>query len=118
MIASQSIILSAGEDLSHAEACRLAGAAARGSARAVVLDVSACRAATTAAFARLVLLRRDLLKSGRDLRLAGLRGRPARLFEVHRLETVLPQLGNLPSWAAGASSPHSTHQSGVLATAC
>lgn len=117
MIASQSIILSAGAKLSHAEACRLAKAAARGLARTVVVDASACRDASTAAFARLVLLRRDLLQAGRDVRLAGLQGQPARLFEVHRLATVLPQLSQLPSRGAGPRH-HAAKQAGALAAAC
>jgi anti-anti-sigma regulatory factor len=117
MVASQSIILSAGENLSHAEACRLAERAAKGAARSVVLDMSACCSASTAAFARLVILRRELLQAGRDIRLAGLQGRPARLFEVHRLESVLPQLTNLPA-SAPAPRRHHSRPATALATAC
>jgi anti-anti-sigma regulatory factor len=93
MVASQSTILPTADHLSHAEACRLASLALKKSAtRTVVIDLSRCRQASTAAFARLVLLRRAMLDKGRDLRLAGLSGRPAQLFEVHRLASVLPTL--------------------------
>jgi hypothetical protein len=40
--------------------------------KTVVLDLKDTEDACTAAFARLVRLRRDLLKNGRDLRLRGL----------------------------------------------
>src|SRR4051812_21391665 len=39
----------------------------------VIIDLTQVRDATTAAFAHLVLLRRKLLRNGRDLRLKGLR---------------------------------------------
>lgn len=78
--------------LSHADACRLAdwalGCAER--ARTVVIDLHRALDAETAAFARLVLLRRALLRRGRDLKLTGLRDRTAMLYEVNRLESVLP----------------------------
>jgi len=93
MVASQSTILPSAGVLSHAEASRLADLATRSSGNPViVLDLSRCEEASTAAFARFVLLRRALRARGRDLRLAGLRGQPARLFEVHRLANVLPTL--------------------------
>ena len=60
-------------------------------ARTVVIDMSAVEEATTSAFARLVLLRRELRRAGRDLRITGLRDRAARLYEISRLDTVLPQ---------------------------
>ena len=58
--------------------------------RTIVVDLSHARDATTSAFARLVLLRRYLLRTGRDLRLTGLSHRAARLYEVSRLDRVLP----------------------------
>ena len=95
MVASRSEIFTAAADLTHQEAARLAGLALGGSAHTVILDLSRCFHACTAAFARLVILRRDLLKRGRDLRIAGLHRRPAQLFEVHRLQGVLPCLTTL-----------------------
>jgi anti-anti-sigma regulatory factor len=90
MVASKSITFRAAERLSHAEACRLSGLAARSVADTVVIDMSGSPDASTAAFARLVLLRRELLQSGRDVRITGLRQRARQLFEVHRLDSVLP----------------------------
>ncbi|HWP40619.1 MAG TPA: STAS domain-containing protein, partial [Tepidisphaeraceae bacterium] len=61
-------------------------------ARLIVIDMSQVDEATTSGFARLVLLRRELLRLGRDLRIVGLRDRAARLFEISRLDAVLPRL--------------------------
>lgn len=97
MVASRSAILPAAERLTHEEAARLAQLATRSAAQTVVLDVSRCADASTSAFARLILLRRELLQAGRDVWLAGLCGRAESLFEVHRLESVLPRLGDLPA---------------------
>lgn len=97
MVAGQSILLAAGENLTHDEACRMASKATSCGAQIIVLDMSGCDGAQTCAFARLVLLRRELLQAGRDVRLAGLQGQPARLFEVHRLENVLPRLSSVPN---------------------
>jgi ABC-type transporter Mla MlaB component len=46
---------------------------------------------TTSAFARLVLLRRELRRQGRDLKLVGLRARAEKLYEINRLSQVLPR---------------------------
>lgn len=100
MVASKSTIVPAAQKLTHQEACRLANIAAAAQARSIILDLTRTSDASTAAFARLVLLRRELLKSGRDLRLAGLHDRPARLFEVHRLGGVLPRISDAPATAA------------------
>ena len=105
MVASQSTILPAASVLSHAEASRLADLAIGSTTNPViVLDLSRCEEARTAAFARLVLLRRSLREQGRDLRLAGLHDQPARLFEVHRLEGILPTIPG-PKFANIARRP-------------
>lgn len=57
----------------------------------IILDMSGVHDATTSAFARFVLLRRELLRRGRDLRLRNLHGRAAMLYEISRLDSVLPQ---------------------------
>jgi hypothetical protein len=83
-----------GDCFSYEEACRLSQLALRGAgglARTVTIDLARAADATTAAFARLVLLRRALLRSGRDLRLVGLHGRAAGVYEVNRLGRVLPR---------------------------
>lgn len=111
MVASQSTILPAGAVLSHEEALRLADLATRAPGnQVIVLDLSRCKQASTSAFARLVLLRRELLNRGRDLRLAGLRDQPARLFEVHRLNGALPTLPD-PAFPAvrPRREPRATH---------
>jgi anti-anti-sigma regulatory factor len=83
------------EQFSHTDACRIFDLALRqtlgaGGARTVVIDLKRAEDATTSAFARLVLLRRTLLRYGRDLRLTGLRDRAAGVFEINRLASVLP----------------------------
>lgn len=85
-----------GDHFTHRDACRVCEAALRAAARTVILDLSAAHDATTSAFARLVLLRRRLLRGGRDLRLKGLSDRAARLYEVSRLDFVLPFDQSLP----------------------
>lgn len=95
MVASKSMIFSATIRLTHEEACRLSDRAVASGARSIIIDLSRVVDATTAAFARFVLLRRELLRVGRDVRLAGLHDQPAKLFEVHRLESVLPSIGDL-----------------------
>jgi len=96
MVASPSITLRSGQRLSHVEASRLADLAVNCGAHTIILDLSKCLEATTPALARLVLLRRELLAAGRDFRIGGLRGQPAKLLEVHRLEKVLPCLSDVP----------------------
>jgi ABC-type transporter Mla MlaB component len=78
--------------LSHGEACRIADRALGEGSRAetVIIDMKNAIDATTSAFARLVLLRRLLLRSGRDLRLTNLRDRVASLYQINRLHRVLP----------------------------
>ena len=76
---------------SHGDACRIADLVlGQGRAATVVIDLKNAVEATTSAFARLVLLRRLLLKTGRDLRLTNLRDRAASLYQVNRLAGVLP----------------------------
>lgn len=75
----------------HPDACRIVDQALRCKvAGTVVIDLGFVRDATTAAFAQLVLLRRALLKTGRDLKLVNLHDRAAHLFGINRLGCVLP----------------------------
>jgi anti-anti-sigma regulatory factor len=81
--------------LAHRDAWRLYDHAVNApQAGTVIVDMSSVEEATTSAFARLVLLRRELLSRGRDLRLSGLRGHAARLYEISRLQKVLPRVGS------------------------
>jgi ABC-type transporter Mla MlaB component len=76
----------------HPEACRVFNAAMdQAPGRTVVVDLSRAQDATTSAFARLVLLRRELRRHGRDLKLRGMHDRVAKLYEVSRLGSVLPR---------------------------
>lgn len=59
-------------------------------ARTIVLDMSRVNETSTDAFADLILIRRRLLRRGRDLKLTNLRDRPARLYEINRLREILP----------------------------
>jgi ABC-type transporter Mla MlaB component len=56
----------------------------------IYLDLRHTPSTTTGALARLIFLRRDLLKSGRDLRIVGLNGRARALYEVYGLAEALP----------------------------
>ena len=86
------IVPAASPWLSHHEACRIADLAVKKNPRAktVIIDMKNAIDATTSAFARLVLLRRLLLRSGRDLRLTNLHDRVASLYQINRLGSVLP----------------------------
>jgi MFS superfamily sulfate permease-like transporter len=84
-------VVSTGVSLSHSEACRIASLVLRDRRiRTIVIDFKNAVDATTSAFARLVLLRRLLLRTGRDLRLANLHDRAASLYHINRLAGVLP----------------------------
>jgi ABC-type transporter Mla MlaB component len=92
-IKQESAIVPRSERFSHEEACRVWRDALSDpdAASTVVIDLRNAREVTTAAFARLVLLRRRLRANGRDLRLTNLRGRAENLYEVNRLASVLPR---------------------------
>jgi hypothetical protein len=104
MVASSTITFRSSQRLSHIEAARLADLAVDCGSHTIILDLSRCLEATTSALARLVLLRRELLAAGRDFRIGGLRGQPAKLLEVHRLEKVLPCLSDVPHDSLATSS--------------
>jgi anti-anti-sigma regulatory factor len=89
--ATDALLAPQGECFSHAEACRLFVSALRAKAQRIVIDLARIDDATTSAFAQLVLLRRTLRKSGRDLCLTGLHDRAEKLFTVNRLDGVLPR---------------------------
>ena len=97
MVTPESLVLRPTGRLNHDEAARLANLAAASKARTVIIDMTRVTEATTPGLARLVLARRDLLQSKRDIRIAGLSGQPARLLEVHRLQEVLPPIHELPA---------------------
>lgn len=87
----QSSVIPKQERFSHEEACWIARQVlSDAETRTVVIDLRNAREITTAAFARLVLLRRRLRAQGRDLHLSNLRGKAASLYEINRLDAVLP----------------------------
>jgi ABC-type transporter Mla MlaB component len=61
----------------------------RSDAEVVVIDLSRVVDTSTAALAALILLRRTLMGRARDLHLSG---RPLQLYQVNRLDTVLPRV--------------------------
>ncbi|MDB5174852.1 MAG: hypothetical protein JWN51_3625 [Phycisphaerales bacterium] len=91
VIASHSAIVPPGRRFSHEEACLVSRMAFHSGARTVVIDMKYATDATTSAFARLVLLRRILRAAGRDLKLVNLRARAANLYEINKLDEVLPR---------------------------
>ncbi|HEY7090724.1 MAG TPA: STAS domain-containing protein [Tepidisphaeraceae bacterium] len=89
-VASEAIALQASY-FAHREACRVCDRVRKvRETQTVVIDMSHVREATTSAFAKLVLLRRELRKNGRDLVITGLHDRALRLYEISRLDSVLP----------------------------
>ena len=77
----------------HRESARLfAHALTLRDAQEIVIDLGPAEDATTSAFAQMILLRRSLLQSGRDLCLTNLHSRAAGLFEVNRLQDILPRV--------------------------
>ena len=92
MAVAELAIVPTSRRLSYDEALRVARLALRDrAARTIVVDLQNVTDATTSAFARLVLLRRSLRTRGRDLRLANLHDRAAHLYEISRLDQVLPR---------------------------
>jgi hypothetical protein len=71
----------------------------------IALDLSACSDTTTPALAQLVVVRRQLLHSGCDIVLTGLHGRARGVYEVNRLQTVLPATSAVCDDADGHPGP-------------
>ena len=79
-------------NLSYTDACEISNRASdTGIGATICIELDRVAETTTAALARLVVLRRDLRRSGRDLRLAGLQGRAEHLFEFNGMGTLLPR---------------------------
>ncbi len=85
------VIHYSGPYLSHADASDIARVAMTAPAGQVVhLCLNGAADTSTAALARLIVLRRNLLSHGSDLRIVGLNGRARHLYDVNRLSSVLP----------------------------
>ena len=79
------------EVFSHEDAARIARQVIQhGNNPLVMIDLSRAAEATTAAFARLLLLRHELMNRGRDLQLVGLTGRVRSLYNVLHMAHLLP----------------------------
>jgi ABC-type transporter Mla MlaB component len=74
---------------SYLDACRAAERVHSAPAATVLVDLAGISRTTTGALARLVVLRRQLLDSGRDLRVLGLQGQPRALCEFLKLTRLL-----------------------------
>jgi hypothetical protein len=80
-----------GKSLGYADACRMARwIGVQRPDGTVHVCLRGTTHTTTAALARLVLLRRELLARGLDLRITGLSGRAKALYEVNRFDGLLP----------------------------
>jgi anti-anti-sigma regulatory factor len=81
------------DKFSHEEAMEVYDRAVRDAAdqKYILVDFGRASDATTSGFARLVLLRRILREQGTDLFIVNLRDRAAQLYEVSRLDCILPQ---------------------------
>ena len=80
------------ESLSYRDASRIARQAlADNGATTVLVDLGQTTETTTAALARLIVLRRDLRRTGRELRIRGPSGRARDLYDISRLGGLLPQ---------------------------
>lgn len=113
MIAAQdSIVICETTSLSHQDAMQVAQRVL--SVRKpgqVVLDLPAVREMTTGALAAMIILRRELLRQGRDSRLRDIRDRAAGLYDIRRLHNVLPRLDHDPiDDATDAAVPSSRRQ--------
>ena len=94
MVAAEHFTIShGGARLSYADALRIArGVPRERPARVILIDLKQTTEATTAGLARLILLRRELIKAGRDLRIMGLRSRAEALYDICRMGKLLPRV--------------------------
>jgi len=74
-----------------------------GTSETVLLDLAQTTETTTAALARLIVLRRKLRRSGCDLRLLHLHGSARQVYEVNRMGLLLPCEPERPAARSGIS---------------
>ena len=93
MVAGETgVIRCEGMRLSYGEADQIAKQALAADESSVVrIDLEETTQTCTAALARLIMLRCALRKTGRDLRLIGLHGPAEALYQVCRLNNLLPR---------------------------
>ncbi len=56
----------------------------------ILINLSGVSKTDTAALARLVVLRRELRRNGRDLVICGIAGKARALYEIQRFDELLP----------------------------
>jgi len=91
MVAGTMIIRPETAVLTYHEACRIAGTMNSQRPGTLLLNLEGVSDVTTPALARLIALRRDILRASGDLRIAQLSGRARNVYEVNRLSSVLPE---------------------------
>ena len=93
MVASNTTIIAFnGNDLSYEKACEIANQASAVRGHDMIrLELERVVETTTAALARLVALRRNLRRSGRDLKITGLCGQAESIYEFNGMATLLPR---------------------------
>jgi ABC-type transporter Mla MlaB component len=80
--------------LSYRDVVRIASQIRRcgESSGTVIVDLTNTSETSTAALAKLILVRRYLMRSGRDLCVSGLAGQPGAMYRVYRLTNLLPHI--------------------------
>jgi len=92
MVASLTTISCGSSRLSYDQACDIANQALiSGGNGAIHIGLHRVAETTTAALARLVSLRCNLRRSGRDLTIEGLHGQAEGLYEFNRMASLLPR---------------------------
>ena len=91
MVASQTTFITCDCDhLSYEKACEIANQASSVRGHDMIrLELQRVVETTTAALARLTVLRRSLGRSGCDMQIDGLQGQAEDLYEFNRMETLL-----------------------------
>ena len=91
MMASQMTISCDSNYLSYERACDIANKALAIGGDKIRIVLNCVVETTTAALARLIALRCNLRRSGRDLIIAGLHGQAENLYEFNRMASLLPR---------------------------
>lgn len=93
MVASDTRIIAFNNTrLSYTEACEISNQASDVRGHATIrIELDRVVETTTAALSRLIALRCNLRRSGRDLRIAGLHGQAENLYEFNRMASLLPR---------------------------
>ena len=106
--AKDTTIVCEAERFTYDDARGIAARVAAGNAASICIDLARAGDADLAAFAALVVLRDRLRRDGRDLWITGLRGRANAVYEVNRIGTLLPCIGEADRFAtesAGRKRP-------------